>query len=106
MATRKIVPFHDDGGLTLPLANGSVLRVTAFRDTPRIALAIHGPRGGSSGGVILRAPRARLLASWLARLADESERAAPPAPPLTRAAVRRGRRAPVPARSADRPDRR
>ena len=70
MSKRKVVSLHDDAALGLPLADGSMLRVTAFQETPRIALTIHGPGGGDAGGVILRAERARLLASWLARLAD------------------------------------
>jgi hypothetical protein len=70
MSKRKVVSLHDACALALPLADGSMLRVTAFQETPRIALTIHGPSGGNAGGVILRAARARLLASWLARLAD------------------------------------
>ncbi len=70
MSKRKVVSLHDDGALALPLSNGCKLRVTAFHETPRIALTIHGPGGGDRGGVILSPDRARLLASWLARLAD------------------------------------
>lgn len=73
MSNRKVVPLHEAGALALPLAHGSMLRVTAFHDSPRIALTIHGPGGGDAGGVILRPERARLLASWLARLADAME---------------------------------
>jgi hypothetical protein len=73
MSNRKVVPLHDGDALALPLAEGSMLRVTAFHDSPRIALTIHGPGGGDKGGVILRPERARLLASWLARLADAME---------------------------------
>jgi hypothetical protein len=75
MTKRKIVALHDAEALTLPLADGSMLRVTAFQESPRIALTIHGPGGGDAGGVILRATRARLLASWLARFADAMESA-------------------------------
>jgi hypothetical protein len=73
MSNRKVVPLHGVDALALPLADGSMLRVTAFHDSPRIALTIHGPGGGDAGGVILRPERARLLASWLARLADAME---------------------------------
>jgi hypothetical protein len=73
MSKRKVVRLHEPGTLSLPLANGCVLRVTAFHESPRIALTIHGPGGGDSGGVILHAARARLLASWLARFADAME---------------------------------
>ena len=75
MSKRKVVPLHGADALVLPLAEGSMLRVTAFHDSPRIALTIHGPGGGDKGGVILRPERARLLASWLARLADAMENA-------------------------------
>jgi hypothetical protein len=75
MSNRKVVPLHAVDALALPLADGSMLRVTAFHDSPRIALTIHGPGGGDAGGVILRPERARLLASWLARLADAMENA-------------------------------
>jgi hypothetical protein len=70
MSKRKVVPLHDESALALPLANRCKLRVTAFQESPRIALTIHGPGGGDMGGVILCPDRARLLASWLARLAD------------------------------------
>ena len=70
MSKRKVVPLHEVDTLALPLADGSMLRVTAFQESPRIALTIWGPGGGDAGGVILRAERARLLASWLSRFAD------------------------------------
>lgn len=70
MPKRKVVPLHETDALALPLADGWMLRVTPFQESPRIALTIHGPAGGDAGGVILRAARARLLASWLARFAD------------------------------------
>ena len=73
MSKRKIVRLHEPDALALPLTDGSMLRVTAFQESPRIALTIHGPGGGDAGGVILRAARARLLASWLARFADAME---------------------------------
>jgi hypothetical protein len=77
MSKRKVVRLHEPGTLSLPLANGCTLRVTAFHESPRIALTIHGPGGGDRGGVILRPDRARLLASWLARFADAMEPAEP-----------------------------
>ena len=72
MSKRKVV-LLEPGTLSLPLANGCALRVTAFHESPRIALTIHGPGDGDGGGVILHAARARLLASWLARFADAME---------------------------------
>lgn len=75
MSKRKVVPLHEVDTLALPLADGSMLRVTAFQESPRIALTIHGPGGGNAGGFILRPERARLLASWLARFADAMEHA-------------------------------
>ncbi len=70
MSKRKVVPIYHPDTLAFPLANGCELRVTAFHESPRIALTIHGPGGGDAGGVILRPERARLLASWLALFAD------------------------------------
>jgi hypothetical protein len=79
MSKRKVVPLYEVDTRTLPLAEGSTLRVTAFQESPRIALTIHGPGGGDRGGVILCAERARLLASWLAGFAEAMESAdAPP----------------------------
>jgi hypothetical protein len=69
----KVVPLHQSDSLAMPLAEGCVLRVTPFHESPRVALTIHGPAGGDRGGVILHAERARLLASWLVRLADAVE---------------------------------
>jgi hypothetical protein len=80
MSKRKVVSLHDESALALPLANGCKLRVTAFQESPRIALTIHGPGGGDAGGVILGADRARLLASWLERLADAMDDERPTAP--------------------------
>jgi len=68
----KIVSLHQADGLLLPLADGATLRVTPFRESPRVALTIVGPGGGNFGGVILNAERARLLGSWLLKLADET----------------------------------
>jgi hypothetical protein len=68
----KVVPLHEVDSLVMPLAEGASLRVTRFLESPRVALSIHGPGGGDAGGVILHADRARLLASWLIRMADES----------------------------------
>jgi hypothetical protein len=81
MSKRKVVRLHDADSRTLPLANGFVLRVTAFQESPRIALTIHGPDDGDAGGVILGAERARLLASWIARFAEAMEPPARLAPP-------------------------
>ena len=79
MSKRKVVPLYEVDTRTLPLAEGSTLRVTAFQESPRIALTIHGPGGGDRGGVILCAERARLLASWLTEFAEAMESAdAPP----------------------------
>jgi GAF domain-containing protein len=63
--------LHQADSLTMPLADGALLRVTPFRESPCVALAFYGPGGGDAGGVILTARRARLLASWLLHLADE-----------------------------------
>src|SRR5689334_7475559 len=60
----KVVALHQSDSLAMPLAEGCVLRVTPFHESPRVALTIHGPAGGDRGGVILHAERARLLASW------------------------------------------
>lgn len=68
----KVVPLHEVDSLVMPLAEGASLRVTRFLESPRVALSVHGPGGGDAGGVILHADRARLLASWLLRMADES----------------------------------
>ena len=67
----KVVPLHEVDSLVMPLAEGASLRVTRFLESPRVALSIHGPGGGDAGGVILHAERARLLASWLLRMAAE-----------------------------------
>ncbi len=69
----KIVPLHQGDSLLMPLAAGASLRVTRFLESPRVALTLHGPGGGDVGGVLLRSDRARLLASWLMRMADASE---------------------------------
>jgi hypothetical protein len=67
----KVVPLHEVDSLVMPLAEGASLRVTRFLESPRVAISVHGPGGGDAGGVILHAERARLLASWLLRMADE-----------------------------------
>jgi GAF domain-containing protein len=67
----KVIRLHRPDSMTMPLADGATLRVTPFRDSPYVTLAFFGPGGGDAGGVILRAERAKLLASWLVRLADE-----------------------------------
>jgi len=69
----KIVPLHQVDSLVMPLADGATLRVTRFLESPRVAVTLYGPEGGDVGGVILQSNRARLLASWLERMADESE---------------------------------
>ena len=67
----KVSPLHQFDALTMPLADGATLRVTPFRQSPRVAITFHGPSGGDAGGALLTARRARLLASWLVRLAYE-----------------------------------
>jgi hypothetical protein len=69
----KIVPLHQVDSLVMPLADGASLRVTRFLESPRVAITLYGPEGGNAGGVILQTDRARLLASWLEKMADESE---------------------------------
>jgi hypothetical protein len=69
----KIVPLHQVDSLVMPLADGASLRVTRFLESPRVAVTLYGPEGGNVGGVILQTDRARLLASWLEKMADESE---------------------------------
>jgi len=69
----NVIPLHEANALVLPLAEGATLRVTPFRETPRVALSIFGPGGGDAGGVILTPSRARLLASWLVMTADQCE---------------------------------
>jgi hypothetical protein len=66
-----VFPLHQADSLTMPLADGATLRVIPFRESPRVAMAFYGPGGGDAGGAVLTARRARLLASWLLRLADE-----------------------------------
>lgn len=67
-----VVALHDSEALSLPLAGGFSVKLTAFRTSPRIALTIHGPNGGDAGGFVLSAERARLLGSWLVALAGEA----------------------------------
>jgi hypothetical protein len=69
----KIVPLHQIDSLVMPLADGASLRVTRFLESPRVAVTLYGPEGGNVGGVILQSDRARLLASWLEKMANESE---------------------------------
>jgi len=69
----KIVPLHQIDSLVMPLADGASLRVTRFLESPRVAVTLYGPEGGNVGGVILQTERARLLASWLEKMADESD---------------------------------
>jgi hypothetical protein len=69
----KIVPLHQVDALVMPLADGASLKVTRFLESHRVAVTLHGPGGGDVGGVILQTDRARLLASWLERMADASD---------------------------------
>ena len=69
----KIVPLHQVDSLVMPLNDGASLRVTRFLESPRVAVTLYGPGGGNAGGVILQTDRARLLASWLLRMAAESD---------------------------------
>ncbi len=63
------------GPLTLPLAGGTCLRLTPFRDSAHVALTVHDDHGRELGGIVLGAGRARLLARWLERAADDCESA-------------------------------
>ena len=74
----KIVPLHQVDALVMPLADGASLRVTRFLESSRVAVTLHGSEGGDLGGVILQTDRARLLASWLERMADASDAASLP----------------------------
>jgi hypothetical protein len=87
----KVVSLHETDSLTLPLAGGAVLRVTPFRETPRVAITLIGPEGGDEGGVILSAKRARLLGTWLVRATELLD--APPTPATGRHPARKARRA-------------
>jgi hypothetical protein len=69
----KIVPLHRVDSLVMPLADGASLHVTRFVESHRVAVTLYGPGGGDVGGVILQTDRARLLASWLQRMADASD---------------------------------
>lgn len=73
----KVVPLHQVDSLVMPLADGASLRVTRFLESSRVALTLYGPGGGDVGGVILQTDRARLLASWLERMADASDASSP-----------------------------
>ena len=84
----KIVRLHSTDSFVLPLVGGARLSATALRETPRVVIALNGPRGGDAGGVALEIDRARLLASWLLELADTAEGGQAsdrriPRPPLT-----------------------
>jgi len=98
----KVVPLHQPDALVLPLADGASLRVTRFRQSPRVAVSLYGPGGGDVGGVILQTDHARLLASWLVRMANESDGGVVSPPrrrPLTPSVeALPGRPAPAPAR--------
>jgi hypothetical protein len=76
----KIVPLHQTDALVMPLADGASLKVTRFLESQRVAVTLHGPSGGDVGGVILQTDRARLLASWLERMADASDASCGPTP--------------------------
>src|SRR3989442_2684038 len=84
----KIIALHQSDALTLPLAGGAALRATPFRETARVALTLFGPGGGNAGGVILGASRARLLGSWLLRMADAAGSDAPDRPRPARRVMR------------------
>jgi hypothetical protein len=87
----KVVSLHETDSLTLPLTGGAMLRVTPFRETPRVAITLIGPEGGDEGGVILSAKRARLLGTWLVRATEILD--APPVPTAGRNQARKARRA-------------
>ncbi len=69
----KILPLHQTDALVMPLADGASLKVTRFVESRRVAVTFHGRGGGDAGGVILQTHRARLLASWLERMADAND---------------------------------
>src|SRR5262249_16193948 len=87
----KVVSLHETDSLTLPRTGGAVLRVTPFRETPRVAITLVGPEGGDEGGVILSAKRARLLGTWLVRATELVD--APPTPTARRPPTRKAHRA-------------
>jgi hypothetical protein len=68
--------------LTLPIGGGGSVRLTAFRETPKVLLELRGPQGGDLGALLLPTTVARLVAEGLARVADgdDSGDATPPAP--------------------------
>jgi hypothetical protein len=70
----KVVQLHRADSFTMPLAEGTMLQVTPFRESRRVAITLFGPAGGHAGGVVLRADRAHMLASWVDRAADECGR--------------------------------
>lgn len=80
----KIVALHESDSLTMPLSDGACLRVTRFRESPRVALTVYGPGGGDLGGIVLGAERARLLATWLSRMAEACGQPDPASEPVVR----------------------
>jgi hypothetical protein len=80
----KIVALHEPDSLTMPLSDGASLRVTRFRESARVALTVSGPGGGDMGGIVLGAERARLLASWLERMAEACSAPDPATAPVVR----------------------
>jgi GAF domain-containing protein len=89
----KVTTLPHARTLTLPLARGASVQLTPFRGSPQVAVALVGPHGGDAGGMILGAGSARLLGTWLVRLADGSlaqlgAAADPPAEPTEEAVGR------------------
>jgi hypothetical protein len=68
----KVVKLPEASALTLPLARGGCVRLTPFRDSPSVALSLHGPAGGDRGGVLLSRASASLLGSWLVQMAEDA----------------------------------
>jgi GAF domain-containing protein len=97
MAKVISLPVPHSGKLAIPLDGGALLQVVPFRESPRVALTLSGPRGGNAGGVVLHFDSARVLGTWLQRLVADSEEAAA-APPARQgpAAARRQRPALAP----------
>lgn len=85
---RSLVP---DSFWTLPLAGGASLRLTPFRESARVALTVHDQAGVEIGGVVLGPGRARLLAGWLNRAANECGAAADPEQPAPARLAGQGR---------------
>lgn len=67
----RVQPLFEAGPITLPLSGGACLRLTPFRESAQVALTVHDRAGSELGGIVLGTGRARLLARWLALLADQ-----------------------------------